>query len=110
MRPSRLCSSPKTTAEDAVHLEQGVLDLDRVDLLSSDVDDLGLPAEDAHVLALDLDAVTVLNQPSSVNRLGVQVAEHRRAGLDLEEAVDDGLEALPADLHEQGVVRPGLRA
>ena len=42
---------------DVLHLQQHALHLRRVDFLAADVDDLGLAAQDADVLAINLDHV-----------------------------------------------------
>src|SRR5690606_14513457 len=69
------------------------------------IDDLGLPSQNAHVIAFDDDAVPGLEPSIFCKRAGsVEISQHRRLCLDLQHAIDDPrLASLAADAQQQRI-------
>ena len=95
---------------DRLELEDHVLHLGRIDLLSTDVDLLGCPTEKAHVLAVDVDAIAG-HEPSVLGerRWSIQISEHGRCRADLEHPIDDAsLVTFTSDSDPEGIGGAGL--
>src|SRR5438034_6522314 len=85
---------------DFYHFMHDAFDLRRVNFLAADVDDFRLAPEDSEIVAVHFDLVTGI-KPAVVGEGAwrVEIAEHRRFRLDLEDLVHDtGLKAFTPQL------------